>query len=421
MLATAELIAQTNQQYRLAEVLPRWTREIQLYRPWAERMRHAAVMRTPSELLQSLPFLTKADIRRDFPHNFLRSGIELDDLLERELVELEHTSGTSEERTPLLLQRGSWAKQEERALRINGLVGRVLDSHPAARRVGLSSPTCNGDICYRGVPSLDERTLGQTLVASLSRQPFLWSNEELARIADETQTWQPAFLDVAPVYGVRFALYCEQHQIHFPSLQFILCSYEYLSVVHRRILQRVFGVPVFNLYGSTETGHLLMEDEQGKPRASFETAFLEVLAPDAQGVGELIVTTLTNEYMPLLHYRIGDLVEPAAESYGTTYRLHGRAADALALPDGHRVTVGQIEECFQGIAGIAHYQLRQETLERFALWFVPDTNGLNREDEQALLDRLGNLLQTKEQIRLHTSDMLLAQSSGKFRLTHPAQ
>ena len=47
------------------------------------------------------------------------AGVELEALLDQEAVELEHTSGTAEERTPLLLGRGWWAEQEERALRLN--------------------------------------------------------------------------------------------------------------------------------------------------------------------------------------------------------------------------------------------------------------------------------------------------------------
>ena len=108
-----------------------------------------------------LPFITKREIRHGFPQNFLRDGIELDDLLDDELVELEHTSGTSEVRTPLLLGRGWWAEQETRALRRNDLVARVLDEVPEARRVTISSPVCNGEVCFTGVPTLSDRIVDQ--------------------------------------------------------------------------------------------------------------------------------------------------------------------------------------------------------------------------------------------------------------------
>ncbi len=308
MLATPELIKEAALPYRLGEVLPRWFREVPLYQ------RTSAIPQMSGEAvslaeLRRLPLITKEDIRRDFPRNFLRAGVELDALLDQELVELERTSGTSEERTLLLLGRGWWAEQEERALRLNPFVAKVLDEFPGARRVTINSPVCSGDICYSGVPSRADRVVGNALFVSLSRYPFLWDEAELARMAREAIEWQPQFLDVDPVYGVVFALYCERNGIRLPSLRFIVGSYEFVSVVHRRVLERVFGVPVFNLYGSTETGHLLMEVGSGKMHPSHETALLEVLNTDGQGVSELVVTTLTNDYMPLIRYRIGDLVE----------------------------------------------------------------------------------------------------------------
>ncbi len=242
MLATPELIKEAALPYRLSEVLPRWLREVPLYK------RMGLVRQSGGEAvsladLRCLPLIAKEDIRRDFPRNFLRAGVDLDTLLDQDVVELEHTSGTSEARTPLLLGRGWWAEQEERALRLNPFVAGVLDEFPEARRVTINSPVCSGDICYSGVPSRADRVVGNALFVSLSRYPFLWGEDELARMAAEAVEWAPQFLDVDPVYGAVFALYCERRGIRLPSLRFILGSYEFVSVVHRRVLERVFGVP----------------------------------------------------------------------------------------------------------------------------------------------------------------------------------
>ncbi|HYG35549.1 MAG TPA: hypothetical protein VEC99_12230, partial [Clostridia bacterium] len=307
MLATPELIQEAAQPYRLAELLPKYLRDIPLY-AGAGSFSDLADPNATLEYFRSMPLITKQDIRRGFPANFLGSDSRLEELLGAELVELEHTSGTSQERTSLLLPHGWWEEQETRALRLNPRIASLLEGNPELRRLTINSPMCNNDVCYTSVPSRNDRIVGNALFVSLSRYPFLWSDSDLARMTAEALEWQPQFLDVDPVYGVVFALYCERKGIRLPSLQFILGSYEYLSITHRRILQRAFGVPVFDLYGSTETGHLLMEDLQGQLRPSLETALLEVIHPDPFGIGELVVTTLTNDFMPLLRYRIGDLV-----------------------------------------------------------------------------------------------------------------
>ena len=417
MLATPELIEESAQPHRLGVVLPRWLQEVPLYAaaPGAQRTFHASDL----DLLRGLPLITKQDIRHDFPRNFLGAGADLESLADDQEIELEHTSGTSEERTPLLLPRGWWGDQEQRALRLNSLAADLLGQEPEARRITISSPVCSSEVCYTGVPSREERTVGNTLFLSLSRFPFLWSERELARMAAEALEWQPRFLDVDPVYGVVFALYCERHQIRFPALRFVLCSYEFVSVVHRRILQRVFGVPVFDLYGSTETGHLLMEDETGQMRPSFQTALLELIEVDPFGIGELVVTTLSNPLMPLIRYRIGDLVEKRELPYATRYTLHGRAADAFVRPYGRRVTVRQVDRCLAGVSGFAHYQLHERSGTAWLLRFVADGPAPTAQSLKPLADRLVHQLELKHGIRIEETDLLLAESSGKFRLCYP--
>ena len=262
MLATPEWIREAGQIPLLTEHLPRW-RAVPLYRRALAAVKPGSGQCDALENFRQLPLLAKRDMREGFPGNFLPEGQSLETLIENQLVELDHTSGTSSERLPVIFGRGWWSDQEERALRLNGFVASALDEHPAARRATLVPPACNGLTCPTVWMSREQRTAGNTLFVNLARIPFLLSEADLARMAAEISEWSPLFLDVDPVHGARFALFCEQRGIKFRSLRFVLCSYEFVSVVHRRILERVFGVPVFNLYGSTETGHLLMENERG--------------------------------------------------------------------------------------------------------------------------------------------------------------
>jgi phenylacetate-CoA ligase len=414
MLATPELIREAAQAAQLEERLPRW-RKVPLYRERLTPAKHRFPEAARRERFHQLPFITKHEMRAGFPEKFLDAGRTLETLLAQELVELEHTSGTSEDRLPVMFGRGWWNEQEECALRLNPLVANILDEKRDARRATITSPACNGLTCPTVWQSRAQRTIENTLFVNLARIPFLLSDAELARMAAEIAEWSPQFLDVDPVHGTRFALYCEQQGIRFPSLRFVLCSYEFVSVVHRRILTRIFGVPVFNLYGSTETGHLLMENPTGEMKPSYDTAFLEVADADEQEVGELIVTTLSNDYMPLLRYRIGDLAQRQERSYGTDYLVHGRARDALRAGDGRRVTTWQVDQCFVGMGGVAHYHLRQSPGGELRLRYVPESNGSDAGCLPETIRRLESLLQAT--ITTEPVATLLPEASGKFRLT----
>jgi len=416
MLATSEMIDETRQLSRLQELLPEWQR-VPIY--------HTFLAQRPADedilaALNSFPLTGKREMREGFP--LLPPGENLERLLEQQVVELEHTSGTSEEQLPVLFKRGWWDAQEERVLRLNPFIASVLDKNPDARRATLTTPACNGHVCFSAWRSRAHRTFGKTLYVNQQRIPFVLKDEDMARMAGEIADWAPTFLDLDPVHGAWFALYCERQGLRFPSLKFALCSYEFVSAVHRRILQRVFGVPVFNLYGSTESGHLLMEDGQGRMRPSYENAFLEIVSPDARGVGDLAVTTLTNDYMPLLRYRIGDLAERRSQPYETNYIVHGRIRDAIHATDGRRITTWDVDQCFtpSGVEGIMHYQLHQDKDGKYQFRYIPDSNvGSPQAAElKSVVSRLEDLLKPPSAIEVESVDKLPPTPSGKFRLTY---
>jgi hypothetical protein len=89
MLATPELMREAAQLTRLEKFLPRW-RKLPIYQA------------APADDFSRLPLIGKRELRENFPDNFLRAGQSLDALLENKSVELEHTSGSSDERTAVL-------------------------------------------------------------------------------------------------------------------------------------------------------------------------------------------------------------------------------------------------------------------------------------------------------------------------------
>ena len=367
----------------------------------------AFALRSPR--LSDLPRITKSQLREHSPEGFLPAGISLKDLLARGLIEEESTSGTSGASVRVVFSQTWWGEQERRALIRNPFLARLLGEKTSLRRAVLTTPGCSGVSCYNRWLNLEQRTLGDSLFVNQSRIPFTLGEEKLAGMAKEVADWAPAALDVDPVHGAWFALHCERHGLRFPSLRFILTSYEYTSVVHRAIMERVFGVPVINLYGSSETGHLLIEHD-GAMLPSPETAILESTATD--GIGELLVTTLTNPYLPLLRYESGDYVEHTANGFA----VHGRKRDALRAADGRTLTTRMIDQCFTDVTGIAHYQLRQKADCSAHLFLLPAVEGDDLTSAQAkLTSELGSILGAN--VTTESVGLIAPEDSGKFRLT----
>lgn len=91
---------------------------------------------------------------------------------------------------------------------------------------------------------------------------------------------------------------------------------EYLSVEWRRLLERAYGVPLYDRYGATESGAIAWQCPFcGEYHANTDEMVLE---PTAAG---LIVTPLFLTAQPLLRYRLNDLI-----------RWRHRRACAIQLP-----------------------------------------------------------------------------------------
>ncbi len=359
--------------------------------------------------LSDLPRITKSRLREHSPEGFLREGLTVESLVARGLVEEESTSGTSGASVRVVFGKSWWAEQERRALVRNPFLAELFGDRVSLRRAVLTTPGCSGVSCYNRWLNLEQRTLGDSRYVNQSRIPFSLGEDRLAVMADEVAAWAPVFLDVDPVHGAWFALHCERQGRRFPSLRFILTSYEYASVTHRAIMERVFGVPVIDLYGSSETGHLLV-DHDGVMRPSPETALLECTAQT--GVGELLVTTLTNPYLPLIRYEIGDFVEQVAEGF----IVHGRKRDSLRDAQGRLLTTRQVDAAFLDVSGIAHYQLRQKADGSAHLSLLPERAGDELVSARAMLEERLTLL-LGSQVTTASVGLVTPEDSGKFRLT----
>ena len=178
----------------------------------------------------------------------------------------------------------------------------------------------------------------------------------------ETLIWAAA----AQVAGLRT-------RADFPSLRAFYVGGEPLTAARRRRIAAIWGVPVVEEYGSTETGSLAGECPHGRMHFWADRATPEVLDPATgrirpDGSGQLVVTPLFREAMPLLRYNLEDNVELSYDDCDCGWHLPtitvlGRAA--FGYPVG-RVTVNQhaLEELVFGLPiehGVMFWRARADT------------------------------------------------------------
>jgi len=99
------------------------------------------------------------------------------------------------------------------------------------------------------------------------------------------------------------------------GLKAVMITAESISAEQRNLIEEVFKCHTANEYGCSETGGFVYECPHGSWHISSELTFIEFLDPNGNPVlpgemGEIFLTHLRNDYMPLIRYRVGDLGRP---------------------------------------------------------------------------------------------------------------
>lgn len=168
---------------------------------------------------------------------------------------------------------------------------------------------------YPRVLDLMQR-LGVTVLAGLPREMELLA--ETARLLGGQPNWD------------------------YPSLRALCVAGELLSDARRRHIEKLWGVPVFNLYGSTETANIAVMCEHGVLHVTERDFVVEALGekskePVPEGTrGFAALTTLSHQATPLLRYFNEDIVSLSPHACpcgrkGAALTHYGRAKDRMTF------------------------------------------------------------------------------------------
>lgn len=303
------------------------------------------------EDVKLLPFTTKEDLREHYPYGFLT-------VPKSEFVRLHASSGTTGSPTAILYTENdlnTWADLMARCLFMVGV--RKEDVFQNMSGYGLFT----GGL---GIHYGAERLGCLTIPAGAGN-----SKRQIKLLKD----FAVSVVHIIPSYALHLSTVFESLGINPKdfNLRIFLIGAEPHTDETRRRIEEIYGVKAFNSYGLSEMNGpgVAFECEYQNGMHIWEDAFLAEIVdpvdlttlPEGE-VGELIMTTLAREGMPLIRYRTKDLTRflpgecPCGRSHVRIDRITGRADDMIILK-GVNIYPMQVEKVLMSMKEVGQNYL----------------------------------------------------------------
>lgn len=289
--------------------------------------------------ITKLPFTTKQDLRDNYPLGLVATDL-------RNIVRLHSSSGTTGNPTVVYHTKGdieTWASRMARCMYMVGL----RDKDIVQNTSGYGMFTGGLGIHY-GAEYLGALTIPAAAGNSLRQIKFITDYGTTA-------------LHAIPSYALRLADVFEEQGLDAArdtKLTTLLIGAEPHTEEQRAKIEARLGVKAYNSFGMTEMSGpgVAFECKEQNGMHLWEDSFLmEIIDPDTLEpmpdgeVGELVLTTLDREGMPIIRYRTRDLTRiltgecPCGRTHRRIDRIKGRSDD-MFIVKGVNIFPMQIEK-----------------------------------------------------------------------------
>jgi phenylacetate-CoA ligase len=300
------------------------------------------------EDLQKLPFTRKTDLREGYPFGFLA-------VPKRDIVRIHTTSGTTGKPTVVGYTRGDlekWANLIARNLTMVGLTGDDIFQNMV--NYGMFT----GGLGFH----YGAEKVGMTTIPSATGN----SRRQIEMIQDFGVT----AVHCTPSYALHLAELAEEMDADLSSLRIGMFGAEPWSDAIRKDLEKKLGVVAFDSYGMSELygpGVAFECPEHSGLHIWHDSYLVEIIDPGTGEQlgpgewGELVVTPLVKEAMPLIRYRTGDITmllddECPCGRGPKLARFTGRSDDMLVIR-GINVFPSQIEHVILEIPEVGNHYM----------------------------------------------------------------
>ncbi len=240
------------------------------------------------------------------------------------------------------------------------------------------------------------------------------------KYVDDLRRLRPRMLKALPEYLSFLAGYLESHSDYRLKIPLLRPMGALMPQFEKDRVARAFGGQVREDYGSAELGPMAFDcRQQNGMHLMTDQYFFELVDenrdPQAEGIGNLLVTDLNNYAMPLIRYEIGDLarIDHAPCPCGrTTPRIfvEGRVQSSLSAA-GQILTDTCIRNFFQSQFQISQFQVTESENGELEVAYVAPGHEVCK---QQMAKKFGQLVGSDRFVRIRQLSVIKPAESGKF-------
>lgn len=368
------------------------------------------------EALRALPLLTRDKLRLTLPKAWMPEGRDMKAELASGKLSVVET-GTGDARMRFLFDAEWWRAQERRALGVSPRAASALAGELGPYKDAvLWVPERGTGSCGAGDPAYEDRLEGTRLHLNSRQDPTFWTEPVMTRMLDELGKHETVALEADPFYLDVLARHADGLGRKIDVRGFVALTRALTTAAHQRVLERVYGGTVIDVFSAREAGTLFVEGEDKKLHHAPFTTHVELLSakvetPGADRVALVVVTTLDREVQPLVRYVLGDLVSVAdgASRFTTVPPLasvEGKLDDAILRPDGALVTPRAMDRALAPV-GLRAYEVIQREADAVDVEVVGGS-------ADAVRDALAPLL-SGMRISARAATAIAVEPNGKYK------
>jgi len=377
----------------------------------------------------AMPALTKKDISQHFPQGFLPGDRDLKSGLANGEIQFVNSSGTISDRVTNIWNQKWWDASERASWKLNSYASRIATKNE--REAILVNPLNVGVISDAIELPMEKRRLSRFLYLNEKTDPTSWSSEHMDRIIKELEIFQPAVLEANPSLLAKLCRYITAAKKTAFQPELIVFTYDYPTNFHYQQIRQVFNAPMASSYGTTETGYVFMQCEEGKFHQNNEFCRVDFqpLRQEHGGplLGRILVTTFNNPWYYIVRFDVGDLARldregscPCGRDSGLILSaIEGRVTNVTLTCRGRLVSLRELDDALSVVEGIDEYQLYQVAADAYDLHLVsqrPDREALSKEASEALKRLYG----TEAKVSVIYEAAISPESSGKYSIAKAA-